>query len=221
MQIISQKNRNFALRMNRVFHILLAMVAVLMLWGCMEQRTVGLHYNVICQIDSIFGKDSATLLVVQPDYKRLRVLACDSIHDGKFSFAGQLAVPCVAIIKFDSDSVPFYFVLESGNTTITINRVDWIIEGGPLCNSYMRYMNKRQHLKAEMEKTWKAYVHMASDSTLKRQHEEMMFRHDSLMLDSMQWLTVERINRGDLVSDIVRERFINTLDSAHLSHIRR
>ena len=42
-----------------------------------------------------------------------------------------------------------------------------------------------------------------------------MVRQDSLLNDSLQRLTVERINRGDAVGRIIRERYARQLDQEH------
>ena len=68
--------------------------------------------------------------------------------------------------------------------------------------------------------TWQEYLKMAADSSLKRDDEVLMVRQDSLLNDSLQRLTVERINRGDAVSRIIRERYASQLDREHMRMLK-
>ncbi len=209
--------------MKLLAHIVMSLaVLAACLTGCDTRPAAGTSFSVEVNVDSVLHRQCATLWTIDDDYQRLRCLGTDSVKDGeKFSFNGVLDCRQVAFIQFAADSIPFYFVLEPGtHTVINITPSHWRIDGSRACYSYIHFLNQRQHITDDMKKTWKAYRHMAADSTLKRRHEVMFFRHDSLLLDSLQRITVERINRGDLVSRIVRERFINTLDSSHLSQIR-
>ena len=56
------------------------------------------------------------------------------------------------------------------------------------------------------------YLKMAADSSLKRDDERRMVRQDSLLNDSLIRITIERINRGDVVGRIIRERYGRLLD---------
>lgn len=209
--------------MKYLAHIIMALtVLTAIISGCDTRSSAGAPFSVEVTVDSVLHRQCATLWTVDDDYQRLRCLSTDSAKDGgRFNFKGFLDRQQVAFIKFAGDSTPFYFVLEPAtHTVINITPSHWRIDGSRACNSYIRFLNQRQHILDDMKKTWKAYRHMAADSTLKQRHEVMFFEHDSLLLDSLQRLTVERINRGDAVSRIVRERFINTLDSAHLTKIQ-
>jgi hypothetical protein len=68
--------------------------------------------------------------------------------------------------------------------------------------------------------TWQEYLNMAADSSLKRDDELRMVRQDSVLNDSLQRITVDRINRGDAVGRIVRERYGQQLDQEHMRMIK-
>ena len=63
--------------------------------------------------------------------------------------------------------------------------------------------------------TWQEYLNSASDKTLKREDEVRLVARDSVLNDSLQRITVDRINRGDAVGRIIRERYGNQLDQDH------
>ena len=63
--------------------------------------------------------------------------------------------------------------------------------------------------------TWQEYLKAVSDKSLTRDDEARMARQDSLLNDSLQRLTVERINQRDAVGRIIRERFAGQLDQEH------
>ena len=80
---------------------------------------------------------------------------------------------------------------------------------------YLRYVNWRNGIMDARVATWQEYLNMAADSSLTREDEMRMVRQDSLLNDSLQRVTVERINRKDAVGRIIRERYGNQLDKVH------
>ena len=143
---------------------------------------------------------------------------CATAHpeQGVFSFKGQIDAPRVALIRWDNDSTrPFYFVLEAGHIQLAINPGSWSVSGSPQNVEYMKYINQRNDIMNARVATWQEYLKAASGKSLKRDDELRLVRQDSLLNDSLQRFTVERINRGDVVSRIVRERFTAQLDKDH------
>jgi len=67
---------------------------------------------------------------------------------------------------------------------------------------------------------WQQYLNATASSSLTREEELRMVRQDSLLNDTLQNLTVQRINRGDAVSRIVRERFAAQLDQEHMRQLK-
>ena len=189
--------------------------------GCDDRGHSGLDYRVNVALDSKHHHDSATLLVLEEEYNRLRVCGTARVKNGKFTFTGQTDKPKVALIRWDNDSVsPFYLVLESGNIDVTINPGSWHITGSPLNSSYLHYINQRNGIMNARVATWQEYLKMAADSSLKHDDEMLMVRQDSLLNDSLQRITVEHINRGDAVGRIIGERYGKQLDQEHMKLLK-
>ena len=191
-------------------------LAMMAMTGC-DSNSRGLDYRVTCTLDNGISHDSATLLVLEEEYGRLRVCGSQRSTDGTFSFTGQTDHPKAALIRWDNDSTqqPFYFVLEPGHTSITIRPGAWDITGSPQNSAYLHYINLRNGIMDARIATWQEYLNMSADSSLKRDDEVRMVRQDSLLSDSLQRLTVDHINRGDAVGRIIRERYGHQLDLEH------
>ena len=201
--------------------ITVGMALALMLCGCDNRGHSGLDYRVNVTLDNKHHHDSATLLVLEEEYNQLRVCGTAQAKDGTFTFTGQTNKPKAALIRWDNDSVePFYFVLEGGNINVTITSGSWNISGSPQNSAYLYYINQRNGIMDARIATWQEYLKMAADSSLKRDDEVLMVRQDSLLNDSLQRLTVERINRGDAVSRIIRERYASQLDREHIRMLK-
>lgn len=193
----------------------------LMLFGCDNRGHNGLDYRVNVTLDNKLHHDSATLLVLEEEYGQLRVCGTARAKDGTFTFTGQTDKPKAALIRWDNDSVePFYLVLEGGDINVTINSGSWDITGSPQNSAYLHYINQRNGIMDARVATWQEYLKMAADSSLKRDDEMLMVRQDSLLNDSLQRLTVERINRGDAVGRIIRERYARQLDQEHVRMLK-
>lgn len=206
--------------MKKIILTVATFLGIMALTGC-EQRPQGLDYRVTCSIDNPLRHDSATLLVLEEAYGQLRVCGMSHGSNGTFTFTGQTDKPKVALIRWDNDSTqPFYFVLESGETRITIKPGSWDITGSPQNSEYLHYINQRNSIMDTRVATWQEYLNMAADSSLKRDDERRMVRQDSLLNDSLQRITVERINRGDAVGRIIKERYGKQLDQEHMRMLK-
>ena len=127
----------------------------------------------------------------------------------------------MAVLRWDNDSTkPFHFVLESGATQINISASSWSSKGSKLNAEYMSYVNQRNNIMNARVATWQEYLSMSADSTLRHEDELLMMRQDSLLNDSLQRITVERINRGDAVARIIRERYGSQLDQEHMRQLK-
>lgn len=190
--------------------------------GCDAQHTDGLKdYTVTCTLGDKVQRDSATLLVLEEEYNKLRICATTHIHDGKATFKGQVDAPKVALIRWDNDSThPFHFVLEPGVINLNINAGTWSVEGSKLNAEYLQFINWRNSVVNARASTWQQYLTAASKSSLNRDEELRLVRQDSLLNDSLQRITVERINRGDAVGRIIRERFADKLDKEHARQLK-
>lgn len=192
----------------------------LALMGCDGNQQVR-DYKVTCIIENQQLHDSATLLVLEDDYNKLRVCGASHISEGNVTFTGQTDKQRVAMIRWDNDSTqPFYFVLEAGVTAITIKDGSWTITGSPANSEYLHYINQRNEIMNARVTTWQEYLAKAGNSSLRREDEQRMVRQDSLLNDSLQRITVNRINRGDAVGRIIRERYGSALDQEHARQIK-
>ena len=196
------------------------LLGIMALTGC-DNSSHGLDYRVTCVIDNKVNHDSATLLVLEDAYGQLRMCGTARGDNGTFTFTGQTDQPKVALIRWDNDSTqPFYFVLEQGDTRITIKPDSWHITGSPQNSEYLHYINQRNGIMDSRVATWQEYLKMAADSSLRRDDEMRMVRQDSLLNDSLQRITVERINRGDAVGRIIKERYGKLLDQEHMRMLK-
>ena len=199
-----------------------ALCLTILMTGCDSGQADSLKdYTVTCKLDDRLMRDSATLLVLEPEYNKLRVCATARPEQGVFSFKGQIDAPRVALIRWDNDSTrPFYFVLEAGHIQLSINPGSWSVSGSPQNVEYMKYINQRNNIMNARVATWQEYLKAVSGSSLKREDELRLVRQDSLLNDSLQRFTVERINRGDAVGRIIRERFTGQLDQEHARQLK-
>lgn len=206
--------------MKKTFIYIWMLLGIHAFTGC-NNSPGDLGYRVTCTVDNTLHRDSATLMVLEEDYNRLRVCGACRSSDGVFTFTGQTDGPKAALIRWDNDTTqPFYFVLEPGQLDINITASSWNITGSPHSAEYQRYINQRNEIMDLRVATWQEYLKMATDSSLKRDDEIHMVRQDSLLNDSLQRITVERINRGDAVGRIIRERFGNQLDKEHMRQLK-
>lgn len=200
--------------------IAIGILLTTVLSGC-DGGSRTMDYNVTCTIGDKQRLDSATLLVMEEEYNQLRVCGATRIQEGRCTFEGQVDKPKVAIIRWDNDSTkPFFFVLEPGDTRITINQGSWSITGSAANQDYQRFIKQRDGIMNLRVATWQEYLKMSADSTLKRDDEARMVRQDSLLNDSLQRITVERINRGDAVGRIIKERYGKQLDQQHMRQLK-
>ena len=200
--------------------LLLGAFLTAMLPGCSNGNSE-MDYSVTITLDNQMQHDSATLLVLEEGYNKLRSCGTMGKTGDSFVFTGQTDVPRVAVIHWDNDSTkPFYFVLESGVTHISVAPNSWSVTGSEQSAEYLRYVNQRNAIMNLRVATWQEYLNMASDSSLKRDDELRMVRQDSVLNDSLQRITVERIKRGDAVGRIVRERYGQQLDQEHMRMLK-
>ncbi len=202
-----------------LYHTIAAIVTLVSLTGCGNDARGyhGMDYTVTVTLDNALRHDSATLLVLEEEYGQLRQCGKVAVKNGTFTFAGQTDRPKLAIISWGNDSTPpFHFVLESGHTHLSLKPTAWSATGSKLNAEYLRYVNWRNGIMDARAATWQEYLNMAADSSLTREDEVRMARQDSLLNDSLQRMTVERINRRDVVGRLVRERYGQLLDQQHM-----
>ena len=203
--------------------LIAALLLSLLITGCDSQQTEGLEdYTVTCTLDGKLHHDSATLLVLEEDYNKLRLCATAREQNGTFTFKGQTDGAKVALIRWDKDTVsPFHFVLEPGDIRLDINVGSWSVSGSAQNAEYLQFINRRNDIMNRRVATWQEYLKAAANSSLTREEELSMVRQDSVLNDTLQRITVERINRGDAVGRIIRERFAGQLDQEHKRQLNK
>ena len=196
-------------------------MAVWALTGCVEWLS-HTQYRVECSVDNSLGVDSVSLMVLEDAYNCVRhvsTVGIDSVS-GKFVIEGQVEQPCVAFLKFGNDSTPFYFVLEHGETLVEMGVRGVVVSGGDLNHEYMSYLKDRNSLESARQSMLSQYRRLAApDSMVNIEQEREFAAIDSALCDSLERMTIGVINRGDAVSRIVFERFVNTLSHGNLSKI--
>lgn len=211
--------------MHRLLYTLLILSGVLWLsTGCQQETEADGAYQVTVSLNN--GRvhtDSATLVVVDDDYGKLRVLGGARLRDSAFTFTGHTTDACIAFVDFVTDSLPyqFYFILEPGTTAIKLTPGHWRIVSQGQSQSLFSFMYWRQRIADDRQQLWERYQQMAADSTLTWDKERAVLRRDSLLQDSLQRITVERINRGDLVSRLVKQRLLPTLTRESLERLTK
>ncbi|MBR1475404.1 MAG: hypothetical protein IJ613_07520 [Muribaculaceae bacterium] len=203
-------------------YILIAMV-VLTLGSCHERKRDNNRYRVTVRLTGDTVRcDSGTLVVLDEDYGHLRVLQGARLSNSTLTFSGHFAEACIAYVDFHTDSLPyqFYFILEPCPIDINISPHEWLIKGGRGNLKYQQFLNRCAHLSASRDSLWQAYVRMGADSTLTWNKERAALRADSVLQDSLQRIIVERINRGDLASRLVKQRLLPQLTRESLNKIK-
>ena len=201
--------------------LIMMAVAVAMLTGCVENLDKS-HFRVECKISPELGTDSVSMMLVMDDYNSVyHVATVARDKDSQtFVFEGNVEKPTVACLKFSNDTIPMMFIVEPGVTKIEISANDLVMSGGDNNHEYMTYLKTRKALTIEMQKLHQEYLaHVAPDSTIDVELERQYFIRDSLLIDSLERITVDAINRRDVASTIIFERYVNTLSRKNLQNI--
>ena len=198
-------------------------MALAALTWCVENLDKS-QYRVECKISPELGTDSVSLMLVMDDYGsvyHVATVARDNATQA-FVFEGNVEQPTIAYLKFSNDTTPMLFVVEPGLTQIDITPNGLVISGGIANHEYMTYLKARQEITHKKQKLHQQYLGlMAPDSTIDVALEQQYFSRDSLLNDSLERITVDAINRGDVASTIIFERFVNTLSRKNLQNIHK
>ncbi len=209
--------------LNKV-HIAIA-ILMLALWSCDRHSGSSgqslVDYTVICKLDKKVARDLATLYVVDNTLMRKRMLSVSGQSGGMFTFKGQIESPHVAIIKFDGEKRPFYFVLEQGTTNIEFSANKVIVTGGAQNHAYFSFINQVKWLQNQRKNNFKAYLKAAKDSTLTERAEKRFAITDQRLNDSIQALCLDCMNAGNSASLIIRERYVNLLDCENAAKLTK
>lgn len=211
------------IKMKNLLGLITLAVVGAALVGCVESLGNS-HFKVECKISPELGTDSVSLMLVMADYNSVHHVATVSrdIASQAFVFEGNVETPTIAYLKFSNDTTPMFFVVEPGVTQIDITPTTLIINGGDANHDYITYLKVRAALVAERQKLHQEYLsHVAADSTIEVGLERQYFSRDSALTDSLERITVDAINRGDLTSTIIFERYVNSLTRKNLQNIHK
>lgn len=207
--------------MKNLLNIVIFVATVWIMTGCVEWLN-NTDYRVECSIDKSLRTDSVSLLLLEDAYNSVyhaSTVGIDSAS-GAFVFEGQVEQPCVAFLKFSNDSTPFYFVLEHGETRISIGASGVVFTGGDLNHEYFEYLKTRNSIMKTRRALHAQYLQLAAPDSIVNIEQEMKFaQQDSILADSLDQVTLAAINRGNQASRIVLERFVNTLSPALLKEL--
>ena len=189
-------------------HYILLYMALFALIGvsCQKKR------SQVCEIAIDVSKDandSISVFCYEPDYNRSRIIFTGRVDNGHLLLADNdnTGVPHVAYFVCGDDSVAHYFVLEPGSVKINIEKDIIRIEGS---RSNYELFSFRRHINAidsERLRLQENYLKDVCDSVLTQSAEEIAFKRDSVLSDSIQRLLVMRIGRGDAVARILKEQY--------------
>ncbi len=179
------------------------------------------YFVVKVAVSGLELTDSATLLVYETDYDRLRLLNEVALVKGTASFVGQIDAPKIALLRLNHAENPLYFILESCTTEISINKQSIVITGGTLNHDYYVHYRLRNKILQAIENNKSTYAKMVADSSMTHKLERIFVKRDSLLKDSVQSMTLRLVNRNDVVGVLFKDRFINTIDSARMKELRR
>ena len=207
----------------KFYYYILAILTAFTAFSCSESSSTSDNsgFHVSCTYDASLNRDSATLYFLEEDYNKLSSAGLCVVKPGNaFEWQGHVTGPKAAFLKFSNDSVPFYFVLEPGETTIKVHRTSWEINGGQCNKEYTRFMQHRKSIIKEKNKVFNYYLKIAADSTLTATTEKDILAQDSILSDSLHRYTAWRMTTGGPVAVIARERFFNTLPKQYQIKIK-
>ncbi len=207
--------------MRYLAQISLTFVTFLVMTGCVEWLN-NTQYRLVCIVDKELGVDSVSLMLLEDSYNRVYHLATEGLDSasGAFVFEGQIETPGVAFLKFDNDSTSFFFVLEHGETNVTIGSRGVVVKGGEINHEYITYLNQRNSIISEQKAIWQNYMSLtANDSLVNIEQEQKLARQDSVLSDSLERITIEAINRGTPASRIIYDRYVSSLRHNYLRKI--
>ncbi len=177
-------------------------------------------FEVTCHMTKAVAKDSATLLLADDDYDRLRLLGGQRIDSaGTFTFRGQTSGEHVAVLRFSGEKRPFCFVLGPGATSIVIDKSRVVVTGSSQNHDYMACLKAVRELQRQRRSNFAAYCKEAADSTLNAAKENRYQLTDHRLADSIQSVCLAGINAGSPAAKLIGERCMRLLTPDNLKRV--
>ena len=162
----------------------------------------------------------AKLYAYNSAYGKLTLVDSVNSDRGVFSFSGTLDEAKVGVLEFDNKNISAEFVLEPGCTELRIYKNRIVFVGGPQNLSYADFLIKYKELLQQHKDMKHDYAKALGDSTMTRKKDLEIARRDSLLQDSAQNLIVANIDKNLEFSRIIKDRYLNRLDSAHVLKLK-
>lgn len=178
------------------------------------------HFTVDISVNKK-DADSAYIYIYEKEYGAIRLYDKNAVKNGRIYFSGEITEPCIAFLKFKNDTVPYYFILNEIPVSFTFDENKFILKGNTDNTLYFRYLLKRQNIENAKITAWNRYEKYANDSTLTDSIENALRVYNDKLSDSLQNITVDCINTGSLVSEIVWRSFGNSLPDSKLSRLKK
>ncbi len=136
------------------------------------------------------GSDYASLYVLDDSYDALRLLAADSIGQGRsLHYRGCFERPQLAIVRLASDSIPYLFTLDEVPTLLRVGIVDdhrsmQILHGSDDNHAVVHRFVEVEQLTAQIDTLRRRYNRAVADTSLTAEREASLLaelhRADSL-----------------------------------------
>lgn len=159
--------------------------------------------------------DSVTLRVFDADYNALRTLNVGKLKHGELELTGEIQGHAIAFL-YHSKKRPVTFILQECDTEITLGKDRCIIWGGRLNHDYLQKCKKIYTIERELHTVENVYYKAMADSSLNKDMEQKLLRRHNRLAKSLQSTISGSIRKGGLVGELIKEKFINRLDSANL-----
>ncbi len=177
-------------------------------------------FELMCHMAQVVAKDSATLLLADDDYARLRLLGGRHIDStGTFTFRGQTSGEHVAVLRFSGEKRPFCFVLGPGATSIVIEKDRVVVTGSSQNHDYISCLKAVKELQRQRRSNFAAYCKEAADSTLNAAKENRYQLTDHRLADSIQSVCLAGINAGTPAAKLIGERCMRLLTPDNLKRV--
>lgn len=153
-------------------------------------------------------------------YGKLALVDSVNSNRGVFSFSGTLDEPRVGVLEIDNKNLSAEFVLEPGCTELRIYKNRIVFVGGEQNLSYADFLIKYKDLLQQHKDLKRDYAKALCDSTMTRKKDLAIAGRDSVLQDSAQNLIVANIQKNMAFSRIIKDRYLNRLDSAHVLKLK-
>ena len=177
-------------------------------------------FVLTCHMAKAVAKDSATLLLADDDYARLRLIGGRHIDSTcTFTFRGQTSGEHVAVLRFSGEKRPFCFVLGPGATSIVIDKNRVVVTGSSQNHDYISCLKAVRELQRQRRSNFAAYCKEAADSTLNVAKESRYQLTDHCLADSIQSVCLAGINGGTPAAKLIGERCMRLLTPDNLTRV--